>query len=347
MDQQFEFVQRRRSRIVVGRGTAVRLPALLGELGARDVIVLHDRAVAPLAARIGAAVAARTVLPLADGEAKKDLANVGQLAAALRRAGANRRTTLLGLGGGSTSDLVGFLAAVFLRGVPFVACPTTTLAICDAAIGGKNGVDHGGLKNELGTIRQPDLVVGDTDWLCTLPDPLWRDGFVEVAKKAAVLDAGNFVQLESLAPRLCTRDHDAAAAAIAMAVTMKLAVVQQDETERDRRAWLNFGHTLGHALESLAAGELRHGECVALGMLAECRAAQVDSAILQRLTAALQALGVATRWPERFARPDALWALATKDKKASADGVPMIVPRQLGHGERTLLTPVALARSLA
>jgi 3-dehydroquinate synthetase len=347
MDQRFEFLRRSSCRVVVARGAATQLPALLAELDLDGVVVLHDATIGELAQQIAALVGARAALPLPDGEAKKTLPILGELAARLRQHGATRRTALLSLGGGSTSDLVGFLAAVFLRGVPFVACPTTTLAACDAAIGGKTGVDHGGLKNELGTIRQPDLVLTDTDWLTTLPDALWREGFVEVIKKAAVLDAANFAQLETLAPKLRQRVPEAAAATIAMAIAMKLTVVQADETERDRRAWLNFGHTLGHALESLADGALRHGECVARGMLAECRAAQVAQTITERLERALHSLGVDTAWPERFRQPDAIWALASKDKKAAAGNVPMIVPNALGHGERVTLARADLARALS
>jgi 3-dehydroquinate synthetase len=347
MDQSFEFYRRSTSRVVVGNGTEARLPALLAELGVDGAVVLHDETITTLAQRIGALVAARGLLALPDGEAKKGLATIGDLAVSLRRCGATRRTALVALGGGSTTDLVGLLATVFLRGVPFIACPTTTLAVCDAAIGGKNGVDHGGLKNELGTIRQPELILADTAWLATLPDPLWREGFVEVIKKAAVLDAANFARLERLVPQLAARSAEAATEAITMAIAMKLAVVQADETEQGRRTWLNFGHTLGHALESLADGQLRHGECVAIGMLAECRAAEVPPSITQRLTDVLHRLGVETTWPQRCRQPEAIWALAAQDKKATAGEVPMIVPRALGRGERALLRREAIAHAFA
>lgn len=347
MDCSFHFVRRDTSRFVVGDGVEAQLPTLLRELGNDAVVVLHDPAVAPIAERIAAAVGARTTLPIAGGETSKQLANVGSIATELRKLGATRRTALLALGGGTITDLVSFVAATFLRGVPFVACPTTTLALCDAALGGKNGVDHGGLKNELGTIRQPQLLVGDVAWLRTLPDALFREGFVEVVKKAAVLDAPHFARLEQLAPAIARRDAAATREAIEMAVAMKMAVVVADEHEGDRRRWLNFGHTIGHALESLADGALRHGECVALGMLAECRAAGVPAATTQRIAALLRELGAPTTFPPQFTAVDALWQRAQQDKKVRDGRVPMVVPTTLGAGTVENLTRETLARSLA
>jgi 3-dehydroquinate synthetase len=267
---------------------------------------------------------------------------------ALRQLGADRSTTLLALGGGSVTDFTGFLASIWLRGVRFVACPTTTLALCDASLGGKNGVDVDGRKNELGTVRQPDLIVGDTDWLASLPDALWCEGFVEVVKMAAVLEAEHFATLERLAPALRARDAHAATTAIEMAIAMKMTVVLADETERDRRRWLNFGHTIGHALETHARGALRHGECVAIGMLAECRAAgsSVPGEATQRITNVLQVLGAPTAFPRAFTDAEAMWSLAVQDKKARADVVPMIVPAALGNGVVVELTKARLAASL-
>lgn len=349
MDQRFDFVRRQTSRIVLGRDLATRLPALLAELGGRSPVLVHDEALTPLAQQLTSAIGARARIPLPGGEAVKTLANVGTLANRLRLAGADRGTPLLALGGGTIVDLAGFTASVWLRGVPFVALPTTTLALCDAALGGKNGVDQDGRKNELGTIRQPDLIAGDVAWLRTLPDGVFAEGFVEAAKMAAVLDAERFQALEHLAPQLRRRDDDATLAAIEHAVAMKMAVVVADETEQDRRRWLNFGHTIGHALESLANGALRHGPCVAIGMLAECRAAQahVPPMVHARLRALLQALGAPIEFPREFTDAAKLWALAQHDKKARDGVVPMIVPTALGRGEVVPLDAERLAQALA
>lgn len=349
MDQRFTFRHGGESRVRIGPGAEAELPAAVRALGADDTVLLHDPAVAPLAERLAAAVGARAVLPVPSGEACKQLPVLGHLTSELLRVGASRGTALVAVGGGSVSDVVGFLASIWMRGVPLVLCPTTTLALCDAALGGKNGVDHDGIKNLLGTVRQPDLVLGDLDWLTTLPDAPFREGLVEVVKKAAVLDRARFAELERLAPYLFARRAPAVLEAIEMAVAMKMAVVQADEREQDRRRWLNAGHTIGHAIESLAAGALRHGQCVAMGLVAECRAADdvVPVAVTARLDALLQAIGVSSVVPQPFADPRALWALATKDKKVQHGRVPMVVPVAIGDGRVVELTPARLARAFA
>jgi 3-dehydroquinate synthase len=349
MDRRFEFVRTAASRIVIGGDVERRLPQLVRELqpAPDSTMVLHDEALGELAARVGRTLAAKVVLPIRGGEASKRLAVLGELASAVRAAGATRATALVAVGGGTTTDLVGMLASVLLRGVPLVLCPTTTLAICDAALGGKNGVDHDGRKNELGTIRQPDLIAADVGWLTGLPDDVYREGLVEVVKKAAVLDARHFARLEQLAVPLAARDPAALTEAIAMAVDMKMAVVLADEQDRANRRLLNFGHTIGHALESAAQGTLRHGTCVALGMLTECRAAGVDTAIAGRLAAVLRTLGLPLRVPaELAARAGELWALARADKKVVRGRVIACVPAALGTGTDLELTEGAFAAAL-
>lgn len=349
MDQRFSFRHGSESRVRLGAGVEDELPAAVHELGADDTVVLHDPTVATLAGRLATALGARALLPVPSGEACKHLDVVGRLASELLGAGASRGTALVAVGGGAVGDVVGLLASLWMRGVPLVLCPTTTLSLCDAGLGGKNGVDHDGLKNLLGTVHQPALVFGDVDWLTTLPDDPFREGLVEVVKKAAVLDRARFAELERLAPYLRARRAPAVLEAIEMAVAMKMAVVQADEHEQDRRRWLNAGHTIGHAIESLAAGELRHGQCVAMGLLAECRAADdvVPAAVTERLGALLSALGVPTVAPARFADPHALWQLATKDKKVQRGLVPMVVPKAIGDGVVVELTPERLARAFA
>lgn len=345
MDRSYEFTRTSTSRIVIGDGVENRLPSLVRELDPDGTVVLHDAALPDLGQRIARALDARSRLTIPGGEASKKLQNVGDLARNVRLAGATRGTVVVAIGGGTITDLVGFMAAVLLRGVPFVACPTTTLAMCDAALGGKNGVDHGGLKNELGTIRQPHLIAGDLAWLRSLPDEHFREGIVEVVKKAAVLDAANFERLERLAPFLAKRDAAAVAEAIDMAVSMKMALVQEDEADSGRRHALNFGHTIGHALESLAAGKLRHGTCVGLGMLLECRAAGVRDDVVAKLANVLSALGVPKTVPPQFANVSDLWRLAKSDKKARAGSVPMCVPRRIGEPVEVELSEAMLAEA--
>ncbi|MBL8725450.1 MAG: 3-dehydroquinate synthase [Planctomycetes bacterium] len=346
MDRSFEFPATSRSRIVVGSGIAAHLPEFVAGLADDGVVVVHDASVRGLAVEHAQRLRARACLQLPGGAAQKRLHLAGELASALQQAGASRGTALVAFGGGTITDLGGFVAAIYRRGMPFVACPTTSLAMCDAALGGKNGVDHDGLKNQLGTIHQPELICADVDWLDTLPGPQFREGFVEAIKKAAVLDATCFAALEELAPHLAARERTAALAAVEMAVAMKMAVVQADEREADRRMALNFGHTIGHALESLSNEQLRHGHAVAIGMLAECRAAGVDGAVVGRLAAWLQRLGIDTTVPAELARPDALWTRAQHDKKARRGSVPMLVPAELGTVRRVELTLARLQRAL-
>lgn len=347
MDQTFSFSGAHSSRVLLGRGVSQRLPDVVAGLRPHGVVVVHDQGMARLAAEVAATLQATATVPISSDPEAKQLRAVGDLADQLHRSGATRATVIVAIGGGTVTDLVGFVASIYLRGVPFVACPTTTLAMCDAALGGKNGVDHSGLKNRLGTIRQPDAIVMDTDWLASLPDELFCEGLVEVVKKAAVLDASRFAKLEHLAPLLRARDADATERAIAAAVEMKMAVVLADEREGDRRRALNAGHTIGHAVESLAAGRLRHGTAVAMGLVAECRAARVDPAITARVEALLRALGAATEIPEDLRDARQLWERAKSDKKATRGDVPMCVPRALGAGEVVTLTLDSLAEALA
>ena len=329
------------------RGAEALLPDVLGSLAPHGVVVVHDEALAGLAARVARALDATAVVAIRGVEMTKQLDAVDSLARTLHEAGATRATAVVAIGGGTVTDLVGFVASIYLRGVPFVSCPTTTLAMCDAALGGKNGVDHCGFKNRLGTIRQPDAIVMDPAWLETLPAELFLEGLVEVVKKAAVLDADRFAELESFAADLARRDPAATERAVTMAVTMKMAVVLQDEHESDRRRALNAGHTVGHAIESLAAGSLRHGAAVAMGLVAECRAADVDPEVTARLDALLLALGAPTTVPAELRYAERLWELARQDKKAARGEVWMYVPRAIGAGELAPLTLETLHKALA
>ena len=346
MDRRYEFTRKSTTRIVVGSGVETMLPQLVRELDPDGVVVLHDASLPELASRIARALGTSARLSIPGGEASKRLANVGDLARSVRLAGATRATVLVAVGGGTICDLVGMLAAVLLRGVPFVACPTTTLAMCDAAIGGKNGVDHDGRKNELGTIRQPDLIAADVDWLAKLPDELYREGLVELVKKAAVLDAEKFARIEELAKPLAARDPGALIEAVDTAIAMKMAIVQEDEQDQGRRRALNFGHTVGHAIEGSAGGKLRHGTCVGLGMLIECRAAGVPADVQSRIAAVLATLGLPKTIPAAFNNASSLWRMARSDKKVVRGNVPMIVPRALGDCVEVELTEAALTAAL-
>jgi len=347
MDLTYELNQTQRLSVHVGPGVEARLPEVVDALSPDGIVVVYDTALEDTATRIASLLGTKTTLPVVCDDAAKRLSFVEKLAEALHAADATRATVMVAIGGGTLTDLAGFVASIYLRGLPFVSCPTTTLSMCDAGLGGKNGVDFGGLKNRLGTIRQPNAIVMDTDWLQTLPDEMFVEGIVEVIKKAAVLDADRFAKLEELAPALLAREDDATMQTIAMAVDMKMTVVLEDELEGDRRRALNAGHTIGHAIESLAKGQLRHGHAVAMGMIAECHAANVDAAITQRIAALLHAIGVQTETPEAYRDAKQLWQLARQDKKAMRGVVPMYVPKTLGAGTITELTAESLARAMS
>ena len=161
-----------------------------------------------------------------------------------------------------------------------------------------------------------------------------------------MLDAKRFAELEALAPALLARDADATMKTVAMAVDMKMQVVLDDEREGDRRRALNAGHTIGHAIESLAAGAVRHGHAVAMGLIAECRAAGVNEAIIKRIADLLHAIGVDTDTPTQLRDAAKLWQLARHDKKAMRGQVPMYVPVEIGNGAIVDLTADSLAKAM-
>ncbi|HMU71258.1 MAG TPA: 3-dehydroquinate synthase, partial [Ferruginibacter sp.] len=182
--------------------------------------------------------------------------------------GAGRDTMLVGVGGGVVTDIAGYVAAVYMRGISFGFVPTSILAMTDAAIGGKNGVDVGVYKNMVGTIRQPDFIFYDYSFLKTLPVSEWVNGFAEVIKHACIKDAVLFSMLERYTLHEYQSDPTLVAELIERNVDIKASVVSADEFEAGERKLLNFGHTIGHAIENLH--HIPHGHAVSIGMVAAC-----------------------------------------------------------------------------
>lgn len=271
------------------------------------------------------------VVEVLPGEGSKTLLTAGRLFGKLAEAGLTRDDTVVALGGGMVGDLAGFLAATYHRGVAFVQAPTSLLAQVDASVGGKVGVDHPLGKNLIGAFHQPRLVLADTFTLSTLPVRERWNGLAEVAKAALVADPELFAALEE---GLETAGEGSAppawlAAVIERAVRIKAEIVAEDEREAGRRRLLNFGHTVGHALEATTGfGPLAHGEAVVIGM----RAAVAASARAGRLAAdeAERILALLARFP-RPPRPvrrptrETLLAAMARDKKAASGGVPRLV----------------------
>lgn len=265
-----------------------------------------------------------------DGEQHKTLETVAALYRQFLAGGLDRSGTVLALGGGVTGDIAGFAAATFMRGVRFVQVPTTLLAMVDASVGGKTGVDLPQGKNLVGAFKQPALVVVDPQVLGTLAEAEFRSGMAEVLKHGIIGAPGLWAELERGRERLTL-----SAAEIARALRVKIEVVEEDPFEGGRRAVLNLGHTAGHALERLSEFTLRHGEAVSVGLVVAARIAaalgRADSALGERVEAALVNWGLPVRCPP-FA-VDAIWAAMAHDKKRRGRGLRWVLPHALGHVE--------------
>jgi 3-dehydroquinate synthase len=205
------------------------------------------------------------VITLKPGEAYKIQATVDSVVETLIEMQADRQTTLVGIGGGVITDLTGYIASIYMRGIRFGFVPTSLLAMVDAAIGGKNGIDVGAYKNMVGVIRQPAFLLFDPSLLLTLPDTHWSDGFAEIIKHACIKDRSAFRTLESMDLKTVQQDKRMLSWLIERNALLKTKVVVQDEFESGERKLLNFGHTLGHAIETQY--ELSHGQSISLGMV--------------------------------------------------------------------------------
>jgi 3-dehydroquinate synthase len=209
------------------------------------------------------------VISLKPGEEYKIQATVDAVIETLIEMKADRKTTLIGMGGGVITDLTGYIASIYMRGLDFGFVPTSLLAMVDASIGGKNGIDVGEYKNMVGVIRQPSFLLYDTALLKTLPQHHWSDGFAEIIKHACIKDAKAFYILQKEDIVSIQKNDKLLASIIKNNALLKTKVVQRDEFEKGDRKLLNFGHTLGHAIETQY--ELSHGQAVSLGMVYACR----------------------------------------------------------------------------
>lgn len=271
------------------------------------------------------------------GEWNKTREEWARLSDRMLASGLGRDAAVVALGGGVTGDLAGFVAATYMRGVPIVQVPTTFLAMADSSVGGKTGVDTQAGKNLVGAFHHPRLVVVDAALLETLPPLQLRAGLAEAVKAAAIADAELFGWMEERAERLLERDLDALEELIARVVTHKAEVVGADPGERGRRAILNFGHTVGHALELLGGYAVLHGEAVAAGMRVEARLGEnlevTKVGTARRLSALLDACGLDRRL-ETERKAARLWEAAAADKKSRAGAVRVVLLRGIGEVAR-------------
>jgi shikimate kinase/3-dehydroquinate synthase len=328
---------------------AHELEGPLAELArGRSTFVVSDDTVAALH---GARVASALGAPLSTfraGEPSKTLATVERLAASLADAGADREAVLVALGGGVTTDLTGFVAATLYRGVDWVAVPTTVLACVDAALGGKTAVDLGPRKNALGAFHQPRAVLVEPSLLATEPERSYRAGLAELVKTACVGDAALFDELERDVERFVAREPRALAEAMLAAARVKAALVSADERERTGlRVRLNFGHTLGHALEAASGYSLMHGEAVSIGMASMLsigvELGVTPPALCERVVTLLARLGLPTRAADEGTRARAL-ELVRYDKKRRGDAIEVVLLLALGAPTPRLLDVSELVR---
>lgn len=263
------------------------------------------------------------------GEEYKIQPTVDSVIAQLIEMKADRNWTLIGVGGGVITDLTGYIASIYMRGIQFGFVPTTVLAMVDAAIGGKNGIDVGVYKNMVGVIRQPQFLLYDTSFLKTLLDADWCTGFAEIIKHAAIKDAPMFKELEENAIANYQRKAPLLQKLIQRNALIKIKVVQQDEFEQGQRKLLNFGHTLGHAIENQY--QLMHGEAVAIGM---CFAARLSQELLgfkggERLVSVIDRYGLPVLADYD---KEKVFEVLSSDKKKEDDAINFILLQRIGKG---------------
>jgi 3-dehydroquinate synthase len=308
-----------------------------------SVTIVTNTTVEPLygdALRLALAPLGKSVstVVLPDGEAYKNWETLNLIFDALLNARADRKTTLIALGGGVIGDMTGFAAACYMRGVPFIQVPTTLLSQVDSSVGGKTGINHPLGKNMIGAFYQPQAVIADIGALRTLPPRELAAGIAEVIKTGAIADAVFFDWIEANIDALNRREPQALAEAVKRSCEIKASVVAADEREGGLRAILNFGHTFGHAIEAgLGYGEWLHGEAVGCGMVMAAdlsvRLGYLDEAARERLVALVTAAHLPTRAPALGAARYV--DLMRVDKKAEAGEIKFILLKCFGE---TLIT---------
>ena len=325
--------------VYVEPGVLSRLEALVAEhlsaTGAARVAMIADASVLALlqSGRLGRGPWSGLTLAFPPGESSKTRDQWARLTDALLEQGYGRDSGIVALGGGVAGDLAGFVAATYMRGLPYVQVPTSLLAMLDASVGGKTGVDTAQGKNLIGAFHPPVAVLADPRALATLPERDYRGGMAEAVKHGLIADAEYFAWMERDADALLRRDQSALTRLVRRSIEIKAEVVSGDEREAGRRAILNAGHTVAHALEQVMAYALPHGEAVALGLVAESALAEMlgvaPAGLGARVAGLLGRLGL----PVRLAEPipaDRLVRAMASDKKNREARVRFALPNGLG-----------------
>jgi 3-dehydroquinate synthase len=321
-------------------------PGLLNDIGAvlgsltksRKAAIVTDSRIGPLyrktlEATLAAAGFETAVATIPSGETYKTWEYLLPIYDQLLGAKIERTTPVLALGGGVIGDMAGFVAATMLRGVPFVQVPTTLLAMVDASVGGKTGVNHVAGKNLIGAFHQPIAVLIDPNVLTTLPPRELHGGLAECIKHDCIRDAEGFAALEANMGRALALDMDYLTDLIAHNVAIKARVVEADQFEKGERAHLNFGHTFGHAIETISRYEYSHGESVALGMTAAAYVSQklelIDESSRRRIVAVIESAGLPTRGMKLD--PQAVADAMIFDKKVQSGRIRFVLLDRIGH----------------
>ncbi len=341
----------RRYPIRIGRGLLAD-PGWAAMLGTRRRVLLTDATVDRLhggVVRAALGIDDAAAFIVGPGESAKSIETASQAWSWLAEQRVGRDGVVVALGGGVVGDLAGFVAATWMRGIDFIQLPTTLLAMVDSSVGGKTAINLPAGKNLVGAFHQPIAVEADLATLDTLPSREFAAGLAETLKYGAIVDPPFFEWIEASTGELLARDETALAAAVHASCAHKAAIVARDERETGDRAWLNFGHTFGHAIE--AAGgfrDLLHGESVAIGMLLAARlsarlglAADADA---ERLGRTLEGLGLPTAVPTSM-DPDDLLARMRLDKKSLGGRMRLVLWRGIGRAE--VIDGVAEAEILA
>jgi 3-dehydroquinate synthase len=283
-------------------------------------------------------------LVIPDGEENKSQDVLEQIINGLIELEADRKTMLIGVGGGMTTDLAGYASSIYMRGMPVGFVPTTLLAQVDASIGGKNGISHGKHKNLLGTIRQPEFILFDYSLPLTMPDDEWHNGFAEIIKYACIMDAALFTYLEENRDKAMQRDVAILEYLVERSVELKTKVVLEDEFENGPRRWLNFGHTLGHAVEKLE--NIAHGKAVAIGMVAAAKISEKLKSLPVEQTNRLIRLINDYQLPVTMSsNKEEVYNIFKMDKKRDGDAIHFVLLEEIGKAV-TQAVPIAQLKQL-
>lgn len=332
-----ELRMERKARVVVGRGSLARLPSLVAGMNPHQVLIIVDSGVPRQLAHVmeeglrGEGLKVYMTVT-SGGEGVKTLSSVEGIWKIMAEVGMTRGSLLLAMGGGALLDAAGFAAATYMRGIMSAYIPTTTLAQSDASIGGKTGIDLPWSKNIVGVFYHPELVVIDPEILLGLPDHAYITGFSEVVKHAAIRGREWVTWLMDKVDGIRARDPDVLTEVVRFSVETKLDIIRRDYLEKGLRTLLNFGHTLGHALEVASGYRISHGEAVSAGIVAESLLAQEIAGFpgdeAELLRSLLEMLGLPTRINcQAFILLQAM----RRDKKFTRGKPRIPLPRRLGE----------------